>query len=193
MSSSNGRPDVHALLGEAQRPERTVRLCLRGDLQVAWDEAKAEFDRLSADNLAGRLTDGAARRKAAEAMAAVETQMRDATVEFRLRALPRQQWRKLMAEHPYRTGEDGKVLTADAMGVNSETFFDALIRVCVVDPQLSDDEWSRLDEVLSDRQFDELANAAWGINRNTVDVPFSSAASRTLTSGAASKRREASA
>lgn len=191
--SNNDKPDVHALLGEAKRPERTVRLCLRGDLQVAWDEAKATFDRLSEEGLAGRLTDGSARRKAAEAMAAIEEQMRGATVEFRLRALPRQQWRALMAEHPFRTGEDGKVLPADAMGVNSETFFDALIRVCVVNPELSDDEWTRLDEVLSDRQFDELANAAWGINRHAVDIPFSSAASRTLTSGDASKRRKASA
>ena len=35
-----------------------------------------------------------------------------------------------------------------------------------------------LDEKLSDRQYNDLANLAWMVNRGDVDVPFSYAASR---------------
>lgn len=192
-ATNNAKPDIHALLGEATRAERTVNLCLRGDLQAEWDELRTRFDELG-DAPASRMVDGAQRRRLAQQMADVEERMRAATVPFRLRALPRREWQALTREHRYRTGPDGKVLPEDAMLVNSETFFEPLVRACVVEPELSDDEWTvLLEDKLTDRQFDVLAAAAWGINRKDVDVPFSSAASRILRSDSASKPQSDSA
>ena len=71
------------------------------------------------------------------------------------------------------------LVPSDLIGVNADTFYEAIIRACVVDPQMSDEQWHALCAALTDRQFDELAQAAWDLNRREVDIPFSRAASRT--------------
>ena len=81
-----------------------------------------------------------------------------------------------MAEHPPR--EDNQ--TDRALGLNQDTFFDAAIRACAVEPALDKADWDALDEVLSDAQWNTLANAAWAVNARDVDVPFSQRASRIL-------------
>lgn len=188
------KPDVHALLGQARPAERSIQVCLRGDLRAEWDDLKAQLDQSGGESLGGRLTDGAGRRRIAEQMVDLEEQMRAATVEFRIRALPRRRttgmppeqvvWHELINAHPARRDDKNEIIPVDRMGVNADTFFDVLIRASVVDPVLSEDEWTRLlDEILSDRQFDELASAAWGVNRSDVSVPFSSIASRILSTG----------
>ena len=108
----------------------------------------------------------------------LEQEMREHTYEFRLRALPKPAWRKLCGEHPPRRGEDSEIVPTDLIGVNAETFYDAIIRACLVDPELNDEQWEQLVGSLTDRQYDELADAAWGLNRREVDIPFSHAASR---------------
>jgi len=45
-----------------------------------------------------------------------------------------------------------------------------------------DEDWAALDQSLTSRQFDDLSDAAWSLNRREVDVPFSRAASRILRS-----------
>lgn len=173
--------DVHALIAGARLPERTVPICLRGNLvaQVeALDRELAELDRpgrIVADSLAG---DG--RRPIAERIEALREEMRASTVNFLLRALPRRRWNALLAEHPPREGDDGD----KAMGVNSETLFEALIAESVVSPELTPEEWTLLLDSLSSAQYDSLATAAWALNRRGVDVPFSPAASRILASSA---------
>jgi hypothetical protein len=168
--------DFRALLADAKLPEKTVPTCLRGDLVAAHEAAETELDaasRATGDSLAGN---GAG--AIAERIEALETQMRDSTYPFRFRALPKPRWRALCGEHPPRRGDDGEVVDTDRIGVNAETFYDAIIRACLVDPQLTDDEWAQLQNALTDRQYDELAEAAWGVNRREVDIPFSLAASR---------------
>jgi hypothetical protein len=105
--------------------------------------------------------------------------MREHTYEFRLRALPRAPWRALCRRAPATQGRRrlGHRLR-DRIGVNADTFYDAIIRACLVDPELTDDDWDQLAGALTDRQYDELSDAAWGLNRREVDVPFSRAASR---------------
>lgn len=169
--------DFKALLAEARLPERTVEVCLRGDLAADHEAAERELEqaqRAPSDSLAGSGAGAIVDR-----IEALEAQMREHTYPFRLRALSRPAWRKLLAEHPPRRDDAGKIVDEDAgVELNVETFYAALIRACLVDPVLDGDDWARLTEALTDRQYGDLASAAWLLNRGEVDVPFSLAASR---------------
>lgn len=176
-------------LADAKPAERTVPLCLRGDLVAKFEELERQLEQArknAGDSLAG----GGAVVSISQQIEQLRETMQAATRTFRLRALPRKRWRQLVAAHPPRRGDDGKVVESDAIGVNADTYFDAMVRACTVEPQLSDEQWVRLlDEVLSDRQFDELSNTAWALNRHDVAVPTSRAASRILQNYAEESRR----
>lgn len=196
--------DIGVLLGEDTRPEKVVPICLRGHLQAEWDRLKAQYDAGPGEDDQAMLTDRAAKRRVAEQMANVEAEMRAGTVEFRLRALPRRRtpgmpaeqpvWQELVAKHPPRKDEQGKVDQRDAAaGVNTETLFEELVRASVVEPELSEEQWEQLDGKLTDAQWQHLFMAAWQLNRSEVDVPFSRAAWMMRTSDAGSRRRSGSA
>jgi hypothetical protein len=170
--------DFKQLLAAAKLPERTVQLCLRGDLVAefeALDRELAEAEKTVSNSLAGNGTGDLLDR-----MDALQAQMRESTATVRLRAMPKPAFRALVQSHPPRRDpETNEMVDADKfLGVNGETFFDALIRACWVDPVLDDADWQQLVAVLSDRQYDELSDAAWSVNRSEVDIPFSPAASR---------------
>jgi hypothetical protein len=168
--------DLAGWLDEAKPAETSVQVCLRGDLLADFtrlEEQLAELDRPGNETAASLAGDGRARL--AEEIEAVRQQMLAASREFKLRALPRRRWTALVAEHAPREGNEVDA----ARGVNISTFLAAIIRECTYDPALTAAQWDRLlDDVFNDAQFDELANAAWTVNRRTVDVPFSRAASR---------------
>lgn len=165
--------DVDAILAGARLPERTVPVCLRGDLQVAYEQAEealAQARRSSGDSLAGGGVAAAERH-----LETIRQEMVDAVLEVRLRALPRARFTELVAAHPPREDVPGD----RALGVDETTLFPELVRVSVVDPVLTDEQWARLQEVITDRQWDALATAAWVLNRGEITVPLSSAASQT--------------
>lgn len=176
MSGKSTMKNFKAMLDAAKLPETTVLVCLRGDLQADHEAAERELERAEAagtDSLAGSGVGALVDR-----IQALEAEMREHSYEFRLRALPRAQWRTLVADHPPRRGDDNEIVDTDRIGVNAETFYDAIVRACLVDPELTDEDWQQLSAALTDRQFDELSDAAWGLNRREVDIPFSRAASR---------------
>lgn len=177
-------------LAAARPAERTVPLCLRGDLVAEFEDLDRQLEqarRSAGDSLAA----GSDVVVISQQLEALRAQMQAATKTFRLRALPRRQWRELVAAHPPRRDDNGKPLESDTIGVNADSYFDAVIRASVVEPKLTGEQWTRLlDEVLSDRQFDQLADAAWGLNRRDVEVPFSRAASRILQTSDAESRRQ---
>jgi hypothetical protein len=175
--------DVKSLLGKARLPERTVELCLRGDLVARVEDLERQLRDLPESDTDLRLAGNSERRQLAEQITAVQEQMRDATAVFRLRALTRRAWDALVRAHPVRKGDDGGVHPEDkGYAYNTESFFDALIRACVVDPVLDDGEWETLLDHITPAQFATLNTAAVGLNLRGVDVPFSHAASQILTS-----------
>lgn len=172
--------EFKALLAAARLPERTVPICLRGDLTAEFEELERQLEDAQRNPHAS-LEDVAGTAGIAERMEELREDMIAHTYQFRLRAMTRPRWRTFIAEHPPRKDEEsGEVDERDRyVGVNTDTFYPALVRASVVDPQLDDAEWSLLlDQALTDRQFDTLSSAAWGLNRRDVDVPFSLAASR---------------
>jgi hypothetical protein len=182
VSGKGTMRNFKSMLAEAALPETTVQICMRGNLAADHELAERELEqaqKTATDSLAGT---GAA--AIVERIEGLEAQMREHTYPFRLRALPRRVWRELVAAHPPRRGDD-EILPEDSMLINSETFYDAMIRACLVDPELTDEEWNALNEVLTDRQHGVLSDAAWGLNRRDVDVPFSLTAWRTSRDSAA--------
>lgn len=191
---------IKEMLKAAKLPETTVPLCLRGDLQADFEQAErdlAEAQRRPADSLAGTGT-----RAIAERIEDLREQMQEHTVDFRFRALSRHAWKALRDKHPPRRKEDGSPDERDmAVGANLDAFFDELIRVSLVEPELDADDWRTLlgdsdeererreaagepveDGTLTDRQWNQLGDAAWTLNRSEVSVPFSRAASKIMNS-----------
>lgn len=177
------KPDFAALLGSATLPEKAVEICLRGDLNAelaAADEALTKAQEQALNSLAGGDTGALLDR-----IQALQAEMAENTYPFRLRGLPRPKFRALINAHPPRRipAEDNPGETVvhpgdQYTGINGDTFHDALIRACLIDPaDLDDDGWQQLVDVLNDYQFDELSSTAWALNRSDVD-PFSRAASR---------------
>lgn len=173
--------DFKTLLAAAKLPERTVPVCLRADLAAEHERLDRELQALlrNPPNSLG----GDGRGELKDRIRALEDEMAAAVYEFRLRALPSADFRALVRDHPPRKDDDtGEVDSRDVdFGWNVETFFPALGRACIVDPELDDETWTALEEKLTDRQFDDLVKAAWRLNRGDVDVPFSRAASAAST------------
>jgi hypothetical protein len=177
MSGKGTMKNFKTMLAEAKLPERTVEICLRGDLVAEHEDAERELEqaeRKQADSLAGGGTG-----EIVERIEALEAQMREHVAVFTVRALPRPAWRALLADHPPRRDDQNEIVEEDrGLEIDVSTFYDDLIRRSVVDPEMDADDWATLADVLTDRQFGDLAGAAWLLNRGEVDVPFSRAASR---------------
>lgn len=170
--------DVGALIRTGKLPERTVPVCLAGDLVAEHEHLQRQLSgAIVEDSLASPAT-------------AIQAQLRDLveqmaehTVEFRFRALPRRRFRDLMAAHPPRKDGDGNPVGRDSLGVHYESFFDALIRECLVEPKLDEADLTLLlDERLTDAQYEQLTDVVWLLNRAPVSIPFSPAASPSPTS-----------
>jgi hypothetical protein len=165
----------------AKPPERSVPICLRGDLVAEWEAAERDLERAQkqrSDSKEG----GADVSALIERIEQLQAEMSEHTDNFRLRALPRHRFRELVLAHPPRVdGDDGELRREDRqLGVNRDTFFPELIRASVVEPVLDDADWDALigdDGILTDRQFGDLEDAAWFLNRGEVAVPFSHVAS----------------
>lgn len=172
-------------LAKARLPERTVSICLNGDLVAQHEQAERELEQAQrnvANSLAGN---GAS--EIAERIEALEAEMRESTETFTLRALPQKKnprddrptWRELLDRHPPRRGDDGEIIEADkGTLLNTSTFYDDLIRVSVVSPEMDEEDWGTLFAVTSNAQYGDLSMTAWLLNRGEVDIPFSLAASR---------------
>ena len=170
------KPDIAALLAEARRPERTVELCLRGDLQARLEDLERELG-AAHESESGVLADGAEAYRIAGQIQVLREQMKDSTAVFRLRAMTRKAWAELVAAHP--PARDDEI--EQALGYHPDSFFPALIRASAVDPELTAEQWDRLiDDTLTSRQYDDLIDTTLALNRRPIDVPFSPAASRTL-------------
>lgn len=101
-------------------------------------------------------------------------QMRQYTVPFVVRAMPAQDWNRLVEAHPARKDPaTNKRIEADWQGVNASTFYPPLVRASIASPAMSDEQWDRVRAVLTDAQFDKLATAATDVNRKDDDIPFS--------------------
>jgi hypothetical protein len=174
----------------ARLPELTVKLVMRGDLQVEHERLVAEIEQAKekkADSLAGKGTAALEKR-----LREIEAEADGSVVEFRLRGLPRSKragdvrptWVELSEGHPPRV-EDGIMDARDRLmgGQNMDTFPEPFVRASIVaidgdESPLTDGDWAELMGSITDYQFDQLVNGAWELNQREVSVPFWSGGSK---------------
>jgi len=199
------------------RPQRTVDLVLDDDLraqhrtavEVLQDAARAEQAAQTRVDLAVEQKQAAgtvkaaraeheaaqvARATAADAVVAVEAEMKSSVVTVVLEALSSADWTSLVGACPPR--KDNK--DDEAMGYDTSVFFPALVKASVVGPFVATDDeesWTWLYDMSTDAMFTTLAETALVLNRREDGkVPFSAAVSAlTSGSGASSTKRDASA
>jgi hypothetical protein len=174
--------------------ETEFRLCLQPQLVAEHERLVEDLARL-ADTPDGRLNSGGQRRRLAEQIRQLEESMAGDAIVLKLRSLG-MRYGRLVADHPPRKAADGTVDERDRLGFNVQTFPGALIRASVCEPAFDDEDWEILlgdDGKLSDRQYDDLFQAAWSLNRRDVDVPFSLLASQILASESGSSAPNGSA
>lgn len=146
---------------------RDVTFCLDGQLSARRDDAmQALVDALRlAENGKGdqRLAakPGAAERAVVDA---IEDEMREQSITLRLTAVPFGEWNKFIIQNPPRTGV--------SEGFNTSTFFMFVARKTgkfVTDDgeleDVSDAEWTEIENRLTDGDHDRIANALLEINR----------------------------
>lgn len=155
------------ILATARTRETVVRLCLRGDLVAEFEAAEA---RLADLTMGVGWGDGDAETQAlAERLTELRAEMLEDTVEFRFRALRRKAWDDLEREHARPEG-----------GLNLDTMAPALIAASLVDPEMSATDLDELYDVINDGQRGALFTAAWNVNTEATEVPFSDRASAVM-------------
>lgn len=162
----NGAPVV-------KRATRTLKLYVGGDWDAVDEYHRIEERRKNPTSLAGLSGEDRARLDELAALIAAET------MTFRLRALGRRSFQKLLDEHPPREGKNRD----QVLGFDEDAATAALIRRCMVEPDLSDKALDELlDEDLVDGQYQELSDAVWTLNRRSVQIPLSLTASTPIRS-----------
>lgn len=166
-ATPRGIEDVMAMA----RPRQTeVRLCLAGDLTARADRLTEQLALLGDRSAPTSLAEVDPRRALESELDEVYEAMRAAEVVFRFQALGRTAYSDLLAAHAPRPGTD------DASW-NNETYPHALIAACCIEPAMTVEQVDALTEVLSQRQRNELFNAAWSAQVGETRVPISRAVS----------------
>jgi hypothetical protein len=161
MTTKNAREIIES----AKRRETTVRLCLRGDLVAEFEALEARLADLTIGVGWGNGDDATA--EVAARLTEIRAEMLEDTVEFRFRALKRRAWDDLKSKH---TDAATQILNVDA-------FMPELVQVSLVDPAMTAAELDELYDVINDGQRIDLGNAAWSVNTEATEVPFSERAS----------------
>lgn len=187
MSNRRKPANVKALIREkAKLPETTVDVCLRGDLVPQLNDLADELTEAKRDaRPAARLGDKSRVPELVEQMQELQAEMVEGTITMTLRALPADEWAALVAKHPPRSGDKND----QAYGANHDAMMRDLIPASVIEPDLDDEDWTNLFRTLTSGEWDKLCNAAKGLNRGEVSVPFFDLVSRTLATSAETSRQ----
>lgn len=169
--------DIESIIDEAELPEQTVTLCLKGSLVAAYERLDAALQEAARQDAADRLSLAGRDTTATDGLVAQMADLREQMLAhervFTFRALPPRRFANLRGRVPVK-----------ADGQSDEEFADVyhrwlcdLIAASCVDPQMTAEQAERLSERLSDAQWRELRDAAWWVNAQKQNVPFSAVAS----------------
>lgn len=159
--------DIGALLDGAKPAERRVSICLAPHLGA--EHRRLQEDLIAAEAQGRGSIDDEGPVALAMRVQDLERQMRDATVEFVVRAVPRRRIRELTT-----ATDDQEALTL------------AILRAAVVEPEMTDEQWVRLvgdddtDGLLSMGELQRLVEASETVNFRAFSVPSSRLASARL-------------
>jgi hypothetical protein len=162
---------IEDILAEATPRERTVKVCIRGDLAGRMEELQDELAQVSTDWEPADLADVHPGRALAEEMKQLREQIRAAEKPFTLRYIGDKAYSDLMAAHP---------AVDDQEAFNSDSFPRALVAASCVAPSMSEEQAAQLFEKINQGEVKKLFDAAWDVHNSADVVPFSLAASALL-------------
>lgn len=165
------RRSVKDILAAAKPVERSVTICVAGDLNAQIEDLERELQ-AAAKRPHTSLASSGDERALAEQIEALRERMSEHEVTFTFRALSSRAWSDLMARHPGRRELDE--------AFNVDTIAADVIASCAVDPEMTIEDADSLADVLNNAQFGALFECAWRCNTKALDVPFSVIASRVL-------------
>lgn len=151
-----------------KRPTKGVELCLDLEKRAEWEALEVKREELRKSPGTDQRMTGGPLTEVAREITALEQEMRDATVVFTLRALPRKEWSDAKTAHPPRKDDESdKVL-----GFNEATIFDDIIPASiekVVGPDgeevdWSYEQWEPLADEMTTLQYQDFKNAVFALN-----------------------------
>lgn len=170
---------VSDLISQVKRPEKTTQVCLAGDLAAEHEGLERDLQLASEQPSEGGGSLAGGKNPLATELAkqimALREKMREHTVVFRFRGLPRRQYSDITVK--CAPTPEAKAEGAD---VDWEAFSVELVAACAIEPPMTVEEAGDLADVLTQAQWDSLVNAAFAVNKRDVDLPFSYVASAIL-------------
>jgi hypothetical protein len=164
---------IEDILKAAKPREKTVKVCIAGDLAGEAERLQDELSRVSEDWEPADLTDVHPGRAIAEQLRAVHAQVREAEEPFTMRYIGDRAYSDLLAAHPAENDQEA---------FNSVTFPRALVAASCVQPEMSEEQAIELFEVINEGEIKRLFDAAWDVHNSSEVIPFSLAASALLAS-----------
>lgn len=164
---------IEDILAKARRREKTVMVCIRGDLAGEAERLQDELSRVSEDWEPADLTAVHPGRAIADQLRTVHAQVREAEEPFTLRYIGDRAYSDLLAAHPAESDQEA---------FNSVTFPRALVAASCVQPVMTEDQVVDLFEVINEGEIKRLFDAAWDVHNASDVIPFSLAASALLAS-----------
>lgn len=157
------------------KPRETVVELFSGDFEPRMQELQRKMaeaaERESATKRFGA-PKSEAMQLAQEYDALLEQARAEGVVRLLLRAAGRR-WRQLKDEHPPRKDNDED----EVAGINRASFFEPAVKLCIVNPEFTDEQYDEFVENLSSASWHRVSMAAWTVNEGEVTIPKSSAVS----------------
>jgi hypothetical protein len=164
---------IEDILKQARPREKTVMVCIRGDLAGEAERLQDELSRVSEDWEPADLTAVHPGRAIADQLKTVHAQAREAEEPFTLRYIGDRAYSDLLAAHPADNDQEA---------FNSVSFPRALVAASSVQPKMTEDQVIDLFEVINEGEIKKLFDAAWDVHNSSDVIPFSLAASALLAS-----------
>lgn len=157
----------------ASLPTDTVSLCLAGELV----ERLAQLERQYADaKPSTSIGEASPKRAIAEQIVALQAEMAESTVDFKLLAMGARTWSKFWAGMPTR----GEKESDEDWDERVYPFYADLVSRSCVDPAMSVEQVGELVELIHGGAWNRLANRCITLNMGSVDIPNSDAVSELI-------------
>src|SRR5262245_4429835 len=153
------------------RPSTLVTL-YQGDYERRLAEKYMDYERHEMRERSTQRFGGSLAPQLAQEYDDLRAEAEETALRIVVQAVPRKQWRELLQAHPPVADADGEIDEEHKrLGFNPDTFFDAIVKPCVVEPEFTDEEWDEFEEDCSEAHWDKLSSAAYLLNVQGVDLP----------------------